>query len=86
MSRATPAVVRTNPLAIISLVLGLLLWFGIPAIVLGHLSLGQITRTGERGNKLAIAGLALGYGEVLSGFFVVLGIVLTVVSNPSMFG
>jgi hypothetical protein len=86
MTQAPPAEPRYNAWAIISLVLGLLLWFGIAAIITGHIGLSQTARTGERGRKLAIAGLALGYGEVLSGFFVVLGVLLTVVSNPGMFG
>jgi|GEM_PF-6885742 len=86
MTNATPALPRYNPWAIVSLVLGLLLWFGIPAIITGHIGLSQTKTGGDRGRKLAIAGLALGYGEVLSGFFVVLGVLLTVVSNPGMFG
>lgn len=50
---------RTNSLAIVALVLGLV--FPLAAIPVGHISLGQIGRTGEQGRGLAIAGLVLGY-------------------------
>lgn len=50
---------RTNSLAIVALVLGLV--FPLAAIPVGHVSLGQIGRTGEQGRGLAIAGLVLGY-------------------------
>jgi hypothetical protein len=53
------SVARTNALAIASLVAAFFLPIG--AIVLGHLALGQIRRTGEQGRGLAIAGLVLGY-------------------------
>ncbi len=57
---------RTNPLAIASLVFGLLQPFTggltmIPAVVLGHVAHSQIRRTGERGGALATAGLVLGW-------------------------
>lgn len=58
--------IRTNGLAIASLVLGILwvAWIGsILAVVFGHLALGQIKRSNgaEQGQGLAIAGLVLGY-------------------------
>ncbi len=49
----------TNVCAILSLVFGLL--GGVVGIVLGHVSLSQIKRTGESGRGMAIAGLILGY-------------------------
>ena len=52
---------RTNPLAVASLVCGLLP--GIPqvaAVILGIEARRQIQRTGERGSALATTGLALG--------------------------
>jgi hypothetical protein len=53
---------RTNGFAIGSLICGFLPFFGgIPAVVLGHVARGQIRRTGERGDGLAVAGLVLGY-------------------------
>ncbi|WP_300607288.1 DUF1707 and DUF4190 domain-containing protein [Trebonia sp.] len=56
----------TNGLAIGSLVCGVLEFFtlglaSIPAVILGHLARGQIRRSGERGDGMAITGLILGY-------------------------
>src|SRR5690349_20850607 len=51
---------KTNTLAIVTLVLGILS-FNIIAVILGHISLGQIKKTGESGKPLAIIGLVLGY-------------------------
>ncbi len=56
----------TNGLAIGSLVCGILEFFtlgiaSIPAVILGHLARGQIKRSGERGDGMAITGLILGY-------------------------
>ena len=55
---------------LLSLVAGLLWmsWFGsILAIVLGHVALGQIDRAGGRqaGRGIALAGLVIGYVELL---------------------
>jgi hypothetical protein len=46
----------------------------IPAIVLGHVALQQIRRTGQQGKGLAVAGLVLGYGAV--AFFIAVVVVL----------
>jgi hypothetical protein len=56
----------TNPLAGISLGFGLgqviFPFFGaIIAVVCGHVARGQIRRTGEQGDGLALAGMVLGY-------------------------
>ncbi len=61
---------RTNGLAGVSLGFGigqfLLPIFGaLIAIVCGHIARGQIRRTGEQGDGLAIAGLVLGYLGIL---------------------
>src|SRR4051794_16221871 len=53
---------RTNPLAVASLVSAFFL--PLAAIVLGHLALGQIARSGEQGRGLAVAGLVLSYGAI----------------------
>ena len=50
---------RTNTLAILSLIFGIL--GGYLAIIFGHIALSQIKRTGERGGGMATAGLILGY-------------------------
>lgn len=53
---------KTSGLAVGSLVLGIFpLFMGIPAVVLGHMARGQIRKTGERGDAIAVAGLVLGY-------------------------
>jgi peptidyl-prolyl cis-trans isomerase B (cyclophilin B) len=75
------SVARTNALAIASLVAAFFLPIG--AIVLGHLALGQIRRTGEQGRGLAIAGIIIGFAQVLIGIivtiivFVVFGVAAT---------
>ena len=74
----TPAPVtgpKTNTLAIISLVAGILS-FNIIAVILGHIALGQIKRTGEGGRTLAIVGLVLGYIAIV--VYVILIIVFVV--------
>lgn len=65
-NRGVVPVPPTNGLAVGALVCGIAEMFtlgfaAVPAIVLGHVARGQIKRTGERGDGLAIAGLVLGY-------------------------
>ncbi len=50
---------RTNVLAIVSLVAAF--FISLLAVILGHIALSQINKTGEQGRGLAIAGLVLGY-------------------------
>jgi hypothetical protein len=83
VARATAVtpVVGTNGLAIASLACGFVQFvFGpltaIPAIVLGHVALHQIKRTGEQGAGLAFAGLILGWATVV--LIVVVGLVMSV--------
>ena len=68
---AAPGSAHTNTMAIMALVFGLVGGTGIP-IVLGHVALSQIRRTGEGGRGLAIAGLVLGYVGI--GGLIVVGI------------
>jgi len=58
-----PLVMRsTNGLAVGALVCGIVPFFGgIPAVILGHVARGQIRKSGERGEGMAVAGLVLGY-------------------------
>jgi hypothetical protein len=56
----------TNTLAILALLFGFM--FPIAGIICGHIARGQIKRTGESGDGLALAGLILGY--VLTGLTV----------------
>jgi hypothetical protein len=80
-----------NPLAIIGFVLAFVVPPG--AIVCGHIARGQIRRTGEQGDGLALAALILGYVFTASiallvivwlGFFVatLLGFVAVVSQLP----
>ncbi|MGW4648776.1 DUF1707 and DUF4190 domain-containing protein [Kitasatospora sp. NPDC004289] len=64
-----PPKARTNPLAVTSLVLGLLCLpsFGmtaVPAVVTGHLAKGQIRQSREEGDGMATAGLVFGWMAV----------------------
>ncbi len=67
----------TNTLAIVSLVCSALgLTTGITAIagvVCGHIALGQISRSGEQGRGLAIAGIAIGYAVIALFALIILG-------------
>jgi peptidyl-prolyl cis-trans isomerase B (cyclophilin B) len=49
--------------------------FGLLPVVLGHVALRQVRRTGERGYGLAVAGLVLGYATLalLAAVLVVVG-------------
>lgn len=61
---------RTNTLAIIALVLGIVVPIG--GIITGHIALNQIKRTGEAGRGMALAGTIIGY--VLTALTIILGI------------
>lgn len=65
---APPAGPSTNILAILALVGAFV--FAPAAIVLGHIALGQIKRTGEAGHQLALWGMILGY--VFTGLWILI--------------
>lgn len=82
---------RTNALAIAALVAALL--FAPLGILLGHLSLSQIKRSGEEGRGLAIAGLVIGYVVTVATILLLVAGVLffswaakVVRENPQMRG
>ena len=50
---------RMNPIAIVALVLACV--GGAPALVFGHIALGQIKQNHERGRTLAVVATVLGY-------------------------
>lgn len=52
-----------NPLAVVSLITALLGMAVLP-VILGHLAVARIDKTGERGRSAAIIGLVLGYIQV----------------------
>ena len=74
----------TSPMAIISLVTGILGWTLLPflgslvAVVTGHMARGEIRRAPERleGDGMAIAGLILGYASIAMAVFAVVAIFL----------
>jgi Domain of unknown function (DUF1707)/Domain of unknown function (DUF4190) len=69
---------RLNALAVVSLVAGVF-WFGwvgsVVAVILGHVALGQIARSGgrESGRPAALIGVALGYFGLATLLAVILG-------------
>ena len=65
---------KTNGLAIASLITSF--FISIVGIILGHIALSQIKRTGENGRGLAIAGLVIGY----------LGLFIGIIAAISMLG
>jgi hypothetical protein len=69
-------ITRTNPLAIVALVAVFV--FSPIGIVLGHIARGQIRRSGEAGDGLALAALIVGY--VLIGLAVTLIVIGAIVS------
>ncbi|MBH0098282.1 DUF4190 domain-containing protein [Salinibacterium sp. NSLL150] len=76
---ASPAgapVAKWNVLSIISLVTSVL-GLSLVGIILGHISLSQIKKTGEQGNVLAIIGLVLGYLGFVVFLFLAIGFVVT---------
>ena len=65
-----PAANGTNGLAVASLVCSIIGWFipvilGLLAIIFGHIARGQIRQRKQGGDGLAIAGLVMGYIQVL---------------------
>ncbi len=79
-----PASARTNGSATGALVCGILGTMvgvtAIPAVILGHKARGEIRRTGEQGDGMAIAGLVLGYGVLSFGVMLVILFGLVAVS------
>ncbi|HEY2441986.1 MAG TPA: DUF1707 and DUF4190 domain-containing protein [Streptosporangiaceae bacterium] len=76
----------TNGMAIASLVCGLAQVFSfgltaIPAIILGHSARGQIRRTGQRGDGMAVAGLVLGWLGIAFFVLIVIGFTAAAVTS-----
>ncbi len=68
----------TNILAIIALVASCI-GFTVPGIVLGHVALYQIRRTGEAGHSLAVAALIVGYILFGLSILIVIGYIIFIV-------
>ena len=58
---------------IASLTIGWVIWlpFGVAAVILGHLGLSQVKKTGEQGRTYAITGLVTGYVSIGIGIIVI---------------
>jgi hypothetical protein len=75
---------KTNTMAIVSLVAGIVGWTVMPllgsivAIIAGHMARGQIRRSNgmEEGNGLALIGLVLGYLSLLGGLIALVLVIL----------
>jgi hypothetical protein len=74
---------RYNVLAIVSLVSAFFL--SLVAVITGHMALGQIKRTAEKGRGLAIAGLVLGYAGIVGGIITAIALVLMAVAGIGLF-
>lgn len=76
---------KTNLMAILSLVGAFV--FPIAGIILGHISLGQIKKTGEGGRGLGLTGTILGYVFTFLGLIIIIVyffIFAAVMSDPYM--
>lgn len=78
---------QTSALAVVSLVAGILSWIFVPllgaiaAVITGHMARSEIRREPERleGDGLAIAGLILGYAQIVLtvlGILFILAVIL----------
>lgn len=72
---------KTNVLAIIALILGIVIPIG--GIICGPIALGQIKRTGENGRGLALAGLIIGIVFTLIGIIWIVVVVAAISSGIS---
>jgi 1,4-dihydroxy-2-naphthoate octaprenyltransferase len=88
---AAPTGPKTNTLAIVSLVtgiVGLFIPIGLAAVITGHIALGQIKRLGENGRGMAITGLVLGYLSIVLALILAIvwvSFFAIVASNPGGF-
>lgn len=91
---AGPMPRKTNGMAIASLALSIASWIVIPLIgailgvIFGHIALGQLRRAdgAEEGRGLAIAGLAVGYVNLVLWFLVGLVVVIIVLAATAASG
>lgn len=74
-----PPVRPTSGLAVASLVCAMTMFLAVPSVILGHIARARIRQTGERGDGMAIAGLVLGYLQII--FWVLLGLGVVAVSH-----
>jgi ABC-type amino acid transport system permease subunit len=81
---ATPAA-PINQLSLWSMITGIAsltvgwvipLPFGVAAVILGHIGLSQVKKTGEQGRTYALTGLVTGYVSIAIGIIAIVLIVL----------
>ncbi|CAD6006940.1 DUF4190 domain-containing protein [Agreia sp. COWG] len=80
---APPPADKYNVLAIISLVSAF--FVSLVAVITGHMALGQIKRTGEKGRGLAITGLVLGYLGILSALIFAAVLIFMLIAGVGIF-
>jgi peptidyl-prolyl cis-trans isomerase B (cyclophilin B) len=73
---------KTNVLAIVALILGIVIPIG--GIICGPIALSQIKRTGEAGRGLAIAGIIIGIVFTLIGIIAIIGYAVALASVASL--
>lgn len=74
---------KTNVLAIISLIAGIL-GLNLIAVILGHVALSQINKTGEGGRVLAIIGLVLGYIGIIVIVIIVIFVIIAAATGVAV--
>jgi hypothetical protein len=74
---------RYNVLAITSFISSF--FISLVAVITGHMALGQIKRTGEKGRGLALAGLIIGYVGIVGGIISIIVLVVTAFLGVGLF-
>ena len=78
---------QRNSLALVALILGIAGFFtgiaSIGAIIVGHISLSQIKKTGEEGRSMALWGTILGYVAVALFIIAIIFVVIFVAAAAS---
>ncbi|BDI23831.1 DUF4190 domain-containing protein [Herbiconiux sp. L3-i23] len=77
---SAPAPAPWNVLSIVAFVLSLL-GFTVVAIILGHIGLSQIKKTGQQGRGFGIAALIIGYVTLVLGIIAVAIIVPLIIAS-----
>lgn len=82
---STAPTVRTNQLTLWSMITGIAslsigwvlpLPFGVAAVILGHIGLSQVKKSGEQGRNYAITGLITGYVSIAIGLIIAIFMIL----------
>ena len=79
---SSPSSAKFNTLSIVAFILAF--FVAILGVILGHVSLNQIKKTGERGRALAIWALVLGYLGILGYIIIIITAVAAAGSGAAM--